>query len=50
MVTDTEQDDVKFYTDDNTKAIRATDFATKITADVTMQIPPRKPAWTSPVW
>ena len=35
VVTDTEQDDVKFYTDDNTKAIRATDFATKITADVT---------------
>lgn len=34
-VTGTEQDDVKFYTDDNTKAIRATDFATKITADVT---------------
>ena len=34
-VTDSQQDNVQFYTDSNTNIIRATDFASKILADVT---------------
>ena len=47
-VTDSQQDNVQFYTDSNTNIIRATDFASKILADVTYTDGTTE--WTSPVW